>query len=535
MLSWLDYALICLYVLAMLGLGLTLGRYHLRRTEADYFLASRRTPWLAAGVSVMATMMSSITYLAEPGEVWKSGTTHVLGKLLGIPLEMLIVWGFCIPFMMRFQFTSAYQYLGLRFGRLSQRLGVALFVTVVLLWMGVVVSVLSQVIHQVTGIPLIVIVLTTGLVATCYTMMGGLRAVIWTDVVQVVLMVAGAGLTVGFICWETGSWLPDWLRATEHHLRSSGQPDALPWFSWDPTMRATVVTVAINMAVWHVCVHTSNQMVVQRYLATSDVSAARRGFVTSACLSVAISLLLLLVGMAVLYYTTNSGRPMDGQLDPERQRDLIFPMFAVCRLPAGAGGAVLVALLAAAMSTLDSGVNSVATVVWVEWRGDNRAASNGGTRNSTDEADHVRGARAITLTTGVFITLTACLLDFLPAHWGIVGAIPRTFNAVTGPLGGLFLVGIFMPRVRERAALAATGIGLATSLLMGYLQQIGDLLARWGAASNSWPELSFTWIMPCSLLATLVAAPILGGLDRSPAKNVAGLTWRTRRESVNAD
>ena len=172
-LAWLDWGVLLAYLLGMLGCGLFWARRS--RSDDEYFLVGRRVPWLVAGLSVVASMLSSITYLAEPGEVWKSGVTHVAGKLLGIPIEMAIVWGFCIPFMMRFRFTSAYEYLEHRFGTATRRLGATLFVTMVVLWMGFVVLVLSQVVEQLSGIPLVAVVLSVGVVATAYTMLGGLR------------------------------------------------------------------------------------------------------------------------------------------------------------------------------------------------------------------------------------------------------------------------------------------------------------------------------------------------------------------------
>ena len=535
-LSWPDYVILACYFALVIGLGVYGTRR--QRTDDEYFLVGRRMPWLAVGISIVAAMISSITYLAEPGEVWKSGVTHATGKLLGIPLEMLFVWGCCIPFMMRFHFTSVYEYLEHRFGRPTRRLGAALFVAMVLLWMGFVVLVLSQVVRQLCGMPLPVVVFTVGAVTTLYTMLGGLRMVIWADVIQVAILVAGAAGTIGYIVWSASGTPAAWVAAAEAHLLASGQPTAIPVFSWDPTIRVTVVSVAINMAVWHVCMHSSSQITVQRYFSTRDVRAARRSFLASSFVYVGVSLLLLSVGLAVLHYYVSTGQPIDGNLDPETQRDLIFPTFALHHLPAGAGGALLAALLSAAMSTIDAGLGSLATVVSLELRprpeGHDESThshsiaapeSHGGS-----SASRVRLAMAITALAGAVITGTAFVLTFMPPHWGIFGAIPRTFNAVTGPLGGLFLIGIFVPCVRQRAAVAATVCGLIVSIVLGYLHQISMALQVWGIVERPWPDISFAWILPCSFAVTILAAPLLSLIDPSPAKNLAGLTWWSRNE-----
>lgn len=538
--TWLDGLVLLVYLLGMVLLGF---RWAVRRrTDDDYFLVNRGLPWLVVGISVVASMVSSITYLSEPGEVWKSGVTHVLGRILGIPLAMLIVWGFSIPFLMRLPFTSAYEYLQFRFGMATRRTGAMLFVGMVVLWMGFVVYVLAQVIEQVSGIPLLAVILAVGVVATSYTLLGGLRAVVWTDVIQVALLVAGAAATVGYVSWTTASWLPDWFEAAAQRVLAHGEPSSIPLFSWDPTLRATVLTVAINMAVWQVCMHTSNQITIQRYFSTRDLRAARRGFVTSCVVHAAISLLLMVVGIAVLYFYTVGGFPIDGSLNPGTQRDLIFPTFVLHRLPAGLGGGMLAALLAAAMSTVDSGLNAIATVVSLELRPlqsremvPAQVIGRGDRESSTPVADssHVRLAMVITAIAGGIITAFAYGMTYLPAQWGIVGAIPRTFNAVTGPLGGLFLAGIFLPRVGQRGAITGACCGLVVSVVMGYSQQISERLLAWGVIEHAWPELSFTWILPCSLLSTLVAAPLLSCALERPPGNLAGLTWFTREQPMN--
>jgi SSS family solute:Na+ symporter len=530
-LLWQDHAVIVTYLACMIALGFWLSRK--QKTDQDYFLGGRRMPWFAVGMSVIASLLSSITYMSEPGEVWNSGLTHMTGKMLAIPVEIGIVWGFCIPFMMRFRFTSAYEYLEHRFGYGARLLGVAMFVTQVVLWMGVVVLVSSLALAKVSGMPLWAVIATVGVVATLYTTLGGLRAVIWTDVVQVSLLIGGGLFVIGFVIWTTGTWLPEWLSASTRHLQQTGHDHALPVFSFDPRVRATLVTVAVNMCIWHVCTHTGNQMTVQRYFSTSDVRAARRSFMTGSMFGIGLNLMLSVVGLALLYFYFGQGRPLDGGLDASSQkdRDLIFSTFSVYQLPPGCGGAILAALLAAAMSSIDSGVNSIATVLTVEQHRRN------------PKGNHVASARWITLAAGLFITCAAYALNFVPGDFGIVSFLPRTFNAVTAPLGGLFLVAMFLPRAGGVAACTGAICGLATSLVVGYFQEIVALCLRfdvmnveqveqWGLldADGKVTPLSFTWIMPSALLMTFCVALLVSLIERPPRQKLAGLTWWTRHE-----
>jgi SSS family solute:Na+ symporter len=520
-LVWQDYAVLLAYLVGMLLIGAFVSRR--QSDEEEYFLGGRRMPWFAVGVSVIASLLSSLTYLSEPGEVWNSGVTHMLGKMLAIPVEILAVWVFCVPFMMRFRFTSAYEYLEHRFNRPTRTLGAGLFVLMVVLWMGFVVLASSRILADLSHQPLWLVIAVVGLVATVYTTLGGLRAVIWTDVVQVALLVGGALVCVLYVAFTTETWLPQWYGAVREHMAANKQAEQIPWFSFDPTVRATVFTVAVNMAVWHVCTHTANQMTVQRYYSTSDVWAARRSFLTGSLLGVGINLLLMVVGMAMVYFYFGQGQSPDGGLDPlkRQERDLIFPVFAAARLSPGMGGAILAALLAAAMSSIDSGINSIATVIFVERQR---------TRNESTAKSHVKSARLITLGAGLFITIAAYQLNYLPGEWGIVDAMPRTFNAITGPLGGLFLIGMFLPFVRGGAAFVATVLGIGASVAMGYSKQIGEQALAWGLLESAPPALSFTWIMPTSIVVVFVSASLLSLLDPSARRELAGLTWFSRRE-----
>ena len=515
-LTWQDNAVIVAYLVGMICLGVRLSMRE--RTDEDYFLAGRSMPWFAVGISVIASILSSLTYLAEPGEVWKSGVTHLFGKLLAIPFEMVFVWLVCIPFLMRFRITSAYEYLGLRFGVATRRVGVGLFILLVVLWMGFVVLATAKVLVEMSGWSLPMVLISVGIVATLYTIMGGLRAVIWTDVIQVALLIGGGLFTIGYVALKTETGPVDWLETTSVRLQEQNH-QALPWFSFDPTVRVTVLTVALHMFIWHVCTHLSNQMTVQRYFSTSDPKAARRSFVTASLFSVGIVLLLAVVGLALVHYYVGQGIAVEDDVLSKGRFDLVFPMFAIHHLPPGVGGAILAALFAAAMSSIDSGINSVATVLTTEMK-NSRVDT-----NTKASGTGVRMAMTITCCVGIFIIGAAYALSFMPDDWGIVAAVPRTFNAVTGPLGGLFLVGMFIKSAGQRAAIVGVSCGMAMSISLGYTEQIGNLLGQ------VWPMVSFTWVMPCSLATTLIVAWVCGVLGGRSTHDIAGLTWRESDES----
>jgi len=519
-LAWQDYLVVAVYVAVLAGMGWYFAR---RQKSADeYFLASRRVPWFAVGVSIIATLMSSLTYLSEPGEVWQSGITTLLGKAWAILTEMFFVLFFFIPFLMRFRFTSAYEFLGVRFGPKTRWFGVVMFVCLVVFWMGFVVLAMARAVSQVAGVRLEAVIATVGLIGTIYTVAGGIRAVIWKEVLQVILMLGGCVVCMAYVSAATGgTWLPDWFQATLDYRREvEGQSISL--VSFDPFRRISVFTFGLTMFVWHFCTHLGNQMVVQRYFSCEDLKAARRSFVTAAMFSILINSMLVFVGLALIYFYQNGHGTLP--LDPKvkRDADLIFPTFMVQQLPAGLAGAVLTAVLSAAMSTIDSGINAIGTVLTVERRRFSRERERA--LNPDSPQHSVRFARVVTLVAGLCITLAAYGLDRITAGRNILEMMPRSFNCFLMPLGTLFILGMFVPRCGPRAAVFGAVAAFATAVSIAYAKELYGV-----------KELSFTWILP-GALAVGLSVGIVGGIwDRSRPEQVAGLTWFTRHAIPKID
>lgn len=519
-------------MLAYLAFTLVVGLFASRKQDSDdeYFLARRQLPAWAVGLSILATLLSSLTYLSEPGEVWKSGVMNALGKLMAIPIEMTIVWLYIIPFLMRFRFTSAYEYLEYRYNYTARLQGVTLFTLMSIAWMGFVVLAVSRAISHVTGVPLWIVVSTVGFVSTIYTVMGGMRAVVWTDVAQIVLMLGGGLICVGFVVLKTGTGPVQWYAAVQAQRTAAGT--GLQFFSLDPFTRSSVVTVGISMLVWHLCTHSGSQMTVQRYFSTSNLQAARQAFVWASLTGVAVNLLLLFTGMALVYFYTSGAGQMPADIDPlgrtkgAYNADYLLPSFMVNYLPAGLAGGVLSAILAAAMSSIDSGINSLSAVICVErTRREPRSRFSPQADEPVDPANMLVSARWLTLIIGVAITLVAMGLDGVSASRNIVEMMPRTFNCFTAPLGGLFLIGIFLPFVTGRAIVPATILGLLTSMSLAFAKE-------WFHLEH---DVSPMWVMPTSLWVMTLAAVLFSWFDHPSPETTFGLTWFTRRQEVLMD
>ena len=487
-----DYAVVLIYLGGVLGAGVYFSRQQ-KRGE-DYFVAGRQMPWFAVGLSIVATMLSTVTYLAAPGEVIRHGLALSIGWM-AMPLAFFVVNFLWIPFFMRLGVTSIYEYLERRFGLVARLTGVVLFVFVLrLLWMATIVLTASRAVAQITHesivqfIPLsftldqwtLTVLLSVGILATAYTMMGGIKAVIWTDVAQFIVLFGGVVFTLVFVAWDTGTGPRDWWQAS---IGGAGH-EFPPLFSWDITERNTILFTVLSVLFWYSCTFIADQVAVQRYLTVPSIGAAVRGNMVQFIADFVVMVLLAVCGMALLTYYLDPAfqtEIVDGISDPRHEQvaDKVFPHFIAHGLPPVISGLVVAALFAVAMSSLDSGVNSVSAVLTIDVVGRLRPLR--------DQSEELRLARGITLAVGLICTALAWIMLSIPQHYNIIGITARTFNCALGPLASMFLAGMFLRRSGQTAVVVAALFGLAVAIS-----------AAW------WVELN--WALGLTQFSTLAAA-----------------------------
>ncbi len=273
------------------------------------------------GLSLFATMVSTISYLTWPGEVILNGPM-VLCRLLPYPLIALIVGRFLIPFFMSLKVTSAYEILELRLGIGVRLLGSFFFLLLRLLWMSVIIyATTAKVIIPVMGLdpgwsPWVGLVL--GITTLIYTSQGGLRAVVATDVVQSFILIGGAIVAMivissnlgGVRAWWPTEWAPHWEK---------------PVLGYDPTARITLLSACIASFTWFICTAGSDQMAIQRYLATRDVHAARRMYWISLLVGAFLEVFLCILGFALLAYFLKHRELLDDGQTILNSADQLFP------------------------------------------------------------------------------------------------------------------------------------------------------------------------------------------------------------------
>ena len=448
--STLDYTALTAYF----GVLVLIGIYFAGKgsTTDEFFLAGGRMPWWATGLSIFGTQLSSISFMAVPAKVYSTDWVYFLLQMTIVMIAFPVVF-FYLPSFRRSKMTSAYQYLESRFNLPVRMYASVSFVLYQLGRMAIVLFLPAIALSTVTGISVYTCILVMGVLSTLYTVMGGMRAVIWTDVVQVFVLYGGALLSLAILVASTEGGLSGIVSAGIEY-------DKFHMFNWtwDWTTTAVWVVIVGNLFM-NLVPYTSDQAVVQRYFTTKDEKAAARSIWTNAILIVPSTLTLFLLGTGLwAFYRDNPAL-----LDPSLPTDSIFPLFIAQQLPAGIAGILIAAVFAASMSTLDSSLNSVSAALVTDFFVRFRPESSDRSRLAL--------ARWLTAILGALATVTSISLATFD-----VGSLWDTFQGMMGLLGGglagLFALGIFFKSANGRGAM--TGAIASVVILYG-VQQHSDL------------------------------------------------------------
>jgi SSS family solute:Na+ symporter len=524
-----DYLVVLAYMVGLIGVGVYLSRR--QQSGEQFFVGDRQMPWFLVGVSMLATLMSTLTYLGLPGELIKNGVA-IATALAATPFAFLVIGYIWVPFYMSLGLTSAYEYLDKRFGFPTRMLGVGLYLYMRFVWIGAILYTMSfavaemtresgpAVLEMLSGGQVVLgdhqgwfffVLISTGIISTIYTALGGIKGLIWIDFMHFSVLLTGAIVTLLVIFGRTGTQPLTWW-----HDATQQAHELPPLASWDLSLPRTVLWTVLSGFFWHTCTHASDQVALQLYFTTRSARDARRSAAVNYILDASMLVLLALVGMALLsFYLRVPSELPPGVPDPRNAgfADRMFPYFIAHSLPAGLAGLVVAGVFAVAQSSVDSGINSTATVISVDLVRKLRRTPLGGRAE-------LRLARGLTLGLGALVTLIAAGISLTIGESNIIDLQLRSFNCVLGPLGAIFMAGILLPHVGQRAILIAGTIGAVSGLVLGY----GDLIPGVRTSPSSF------LVIPLSWLATFSLAALLGSLCPAPApEQLEGLTWTRRR------
>lgn len=480
----LNWSILITYIIGNLILGYFLSKRI--DTAEDFYLGRRTTPWWAIGVSVVATYVSALSFLGAPAWSYTDGLS-VIAIHLNYPLVIFLVITFFLPFFYNSGVASIYEYQERRFGRKARGLISTIWLVNQSLTSAAILYATSLVLEFITGIDVVHAIAIVTIVALIYTALGGITAVIWTDVIQSAILFIGAFL-IFFTLLDN---LPGGLMETLGSLKAQGKLQAL-----DPSVDFTAVTTAwsglLAMTLFHTTVYGTNQMMVQRTLASKNIGDAKKAYLLMGF--GAFFIYFLFIFMGVLFHAYYGGREF------ENGNTIILQFATDYGLP-GLMGIIAAAVMAASMSSLDSAFNSLSTVATEDFYRKY-------VRRDASPQHYLRVSRWFTLFWALIIIVPAIL--YSRSEGSILETLSRVGSFFVGAQLGMFALGFFSKHATERGLLLGTVVGFGVV---------------WFVATQT--TLAWPWFCVFGAATTLIAGELASRLidgrqSQWPAYSVAG-------------
>lgn len=438
-LHWIDVLIVIISVLFTLGTGFYFANR--QKSSDQYFSGSKNIPAWAIGMSIFATLISSVTFLAYPAAAYKANWILLVQGLM-VPVILLgFIW-FIVPLFRKVIRLSTYEYFERRFGAFARMYSSIAFILTHFSKMGTVLYLVSLATASLTGFPVTTIIVSLSIVIILLTLLGGIEAVIWMDVIQGFLLIGGGLLCIGILLFQSEGG-PTYMLGEAFAMKKI---DFGPYdFSF---AELTFWVMVVNGAFYTLQKYGTDQTIVQRYLTARTDKDAKKAAYIGVIASVPVWTLFMLIG-SLLYVFYNSG----GAVLPEGMKaDEVFPYFISTQLPVGAVGLVMSALIAAAVSSLDSDMNCMAAIGVEDFY--QRFYPN------CSDKSRLRMGRLLVLFSGIAMTYVALLYVAWDGE-GVLGVIFDLYAIFSAGVVGIFLLGLFSTRANKQGL----HIGIATCIL----------------------------------------------------------------------
>ncbi|QIF05236.1 sodium/solute symporter [Roseimicrobium sp. ORNL1] len=443
--SWLDYTIFGAYLLTSVAIGLFSARG--QSTMKDYFLAGQKVNRFVVAMTILAALFSGVSYIAGPAEVYKNGIAFSLVMLsffIATPFTAI----FLLPYFYNSRYFTAYHFFQDRFSLPVRLLASGLFILRVSLWLAAATYAPALALEKVTGLPLWFTILCTGMLTTVYTVFGGMKAVIWTDVMQLAVLFGGQLLIVLLAT----SKIPGGFAGVWETAGADGKLNIS--FSFDPSVHATFWATIIGGAFLSLVQMATDQVSVQRYLTAGSLRDAQRSLWIKLWMMLPVLVLFYGTGLVLYAFYKVQGDPLTNGLI--QKEDQILPFFVVTQLPAGLAGVLIAAIFAASMSTVSAGINSLTSATLCDFYQ---------TLSKPDfltEKSLLAKSRWYTLFFGVLVTALAFFISTMKSN--LVQSVNTIIALVGGPMVGLFLLGIFTKKADTRGAIIGCVVGFVALL-----------------------------------------------------------------------
>lgn len=448
LIHWIDYTIVILSVLLAIGVGMYFSRRQ-KSTDA-YFAGGRNIPAWAIGMSIFATLISSVTFLAYPGAAYASNWILLVQGLM-VPIVLIAMIGVIVPLFRRVVKLSTYEYFEKRFGFLARLYGSLAFILGHFSKMGTVFFLVGLAMSAFMGIDIYTIIIVLGIAITLLTLLGGIEAVIWMDVIQGFMLIIG-----GIICVIMLLFLPEGGPSTVFSVAKDFDKISFGPYDWDLT-QLTFIVMALNGIFYAIQKYGTDQTIVQRYLTAKDDKSAKKAAYIGVFLSVPIWTIFMFIGTGLFVFYQTGG----AELPEGIKADAVFPHFIATQIPVGLTGLIIAALAAGAISSLDSDMNCLAAIGVEDFYARFKP-------QSTDK-QRLRLGRILVVVSGVGAVGVAILY----AYWGgegVLGVVFGLYAIFSAGIVGLFLLGLLSRRANKQglyvgivAAILFTAYAMMTS------------------------------------------------------------------------
>jgi SSS family solute:Na+ symporter len=433
-----DTLIIAAYLATLVGIGIFVsGR---QKTTDSYFVAGRTVPGWAAGLSLLATIVTSITFIAFPGAAYSGDWSLLVPNLLFV-VVILALGPIIVPFFRHAISMSVYEYFGKRFGTAVRMYSSFAFAAGHFAKMGFVFYLLALAVAGFTGWSLALLIVGLGVITVFYTFIGGLRAVIWTDVVQGFLLWTGVLVTLALLLLSSHA-----QPGAMFYLIAANHKTSLGSLKFDLS-RPTFWTLTLYGLFYYLQKYTADQTVVQRYLAARSDRSALRGIEMGAALCLPVWVAFMLIGSLLWAFYQLSRQALPAAVT---QPDQVFPYYMVTQMPVGVAGLFLAGLFGAAMSMLASDLNCLGLILVEDFYAHFFPFHT--------DAQRLRFGKLAVIVCGALAISIA--LRLVSTHGSALALYYAAAAIVAGGLAGLFLLAFLSPRAGRTAALAGIAVNL---------------------------------------------------------------------------
>lgn len=437
---WIDYLIVFSSVAAAIGVGIYFA--HRQKDTSTYFAAGGKIPAWAVGISIFATLISSVTFLAYPGAAYGSNWILLVQGLM-VPLVLLALIDIIVPLFRKVVRLSTYEYFERRFGIFARMYSSFAFTLGHFSKAGTVFFLVSMALATFLDFNIYAIVIVLGITIIILTLLGGMEAIVWMDVAQGFLLIGG-----GIICMCLLLFLPEGGPGTVMRIAAENNKIDFGPYDWDLT-QLTFLVMALNGVFYALQKYGTDQTIVQRYLAAKTNKDAKKAAYIGVMMSVPIWALFMFIGTCLFAYYHSDAAPM---LPDGIKADEVFPYFISHELPVGIRGLIIAALAAAAISSLDTDLNCLSAIAvqdyYVRFK-----------KNATDK-QQLRFGRLMVVLSGVGAVGVAILY----ISWGgegVLGALFSLYAIFSAGIVGIFLLGLFSRRANRQGLY----VGIAAAIL----------------------------------------------------------------------